>query len=91
MFWLEIQKFLHGKLSKFTEPEPEKEQIRKITFQVIGSRGNTHHDPPDPSLSSADVHQGIPVPPTGNAPVQYGSNDVGRFRSPGRFNRTSRF
>jgi hypothetical protein len=89
MFWLEIQKFIHGKLSKFSEPEPEKEKITKVTFNIVGSSASPLDDPPAPP-SSADVHPGIPVPSTGNATAQYGSNDLGKVRSPGRFSRTSR-
>ena len=92
MLWLEIQKFMHIKMSKFTEPEPEKEQINKITFQIVG--GNRSHseiqpDPPKPSAAASESPQSGQVRPAPNTAELYGAIDVGRVRSPNHFKRFS--
>ena len=95
MLWLEIQKFIHIKLAKFSEPEPEKEQINKITFEVVGSDRKPYVDPDDlpasPAVGVSGPPQTAPVPPADNAPILYGAADMGRVRSPNRFKRTSSF
>jgi len=94
MLWLDIQKFMHVKMSKFTEPDPAKEPITKITFQVVDSHGKPYVDPPDPPASPTAGVSGpshpAPVPPAANAPIQYGAIDVGKVRSPNYFSRIKR-
>ena len=94
MFWYEIEKLKHVKLSKFTEPDPAKEQINKIIFEVVGSDGKPYVDPPDPPASPTAGVSGpshpAPVPPAANAPIQYGVIDVGKVRSPNYFSRIKR-
>jgi hypothetical protein len=91
MLWLEIQKLMHIKLSKLTEPEPEKEQINKITFQIVGgdrSKSQIQPDPPKPSTEVSGSLLPGQVSPVPNQSIQYGAIDVGRVRSPNHFNRT---
>ncbi len=81
MLWLELQKIMHIKMSKFTEPEPEKERIEKIVFEVIGeerSQTEIQADPPLPSGSDTATSQ------TGSAAVD--GENVG---SPKPFRRAS--
>ncbi len=81
MLWLELQKIMHIKMSKFTEPEPEKERIEKIVFEVIGeerSQTEIQADPPLPSGSDTATSQ------TGSAAV-----DGGSAGSPKPFRRAS--
>ena len=94
MLWFEIEKFKHLKLSKFTEPDPAKEPITKITFHVVGSDGKPYVDPPDPPASSVTEASVAPqtdqVRPPVDTSIQYGAIDVGRVRRPGYINRTRR-
>jgi hypothetical protein len=92
MLWLDIQKFMHVKMSKFTEPDPAKEQINKITFQVVDSQGRPYHAPPDtPAIPVAEAPatpQTGQIRPPADTYIQYGAIDVGRVRRPGYINRT---
>ena len=92
MLWFEIEKFKHLKLSKFTEPDPAKEPITKITFEIVDSQGKPYVDPPDPPAApateaSASSQTGQVHPPVDTS-IQYGAIDVGRVRRPGYINRT---
>ncbi len=95
MLWFEIEKFKHLKLSKFTEPEPEKEQISRITFQVVDSAGNRLDTPGNSPTSPPDAvleqHSPVQAPLAENAPILYGAIDEGRVRRPNHFKRISRF
>ena len=94
MLWFEIEKFKHLKLSKFTEPDPSKEPITKITFEVVDSHGKPYHDPPDipatPVAEASVAPQTGQVRPPADTSIQYGAIDVGRVRRPGFINRTRR-
>lgn len=91
MLWLEIQKFMHIKLSKLTEPEPEKEQINKITFEIVGgdrSKSQIQPDPPKPSTAVSASPQPGQVRTAPNNAEQYGAIDMGKVRSPNHFRRS---
>ena len=94
MFWFEIEKLKHIKLSRFTEPDPAKEQINKITFEVVDSHGKPYVDPDDhpatPVAAVSGPHQPAPVPRPANAPVHYGTVDMSKVRNPNRFSRIKR-
>jgi hypothetical protein len=91
MLWLEIEKFKHIKMAKFSEPDPSKEPITKITFEVVDSHGKPYDDRPAPLAAAASVPlQSVPVPPAANTPIQSGAIDMGRVRSPNRFGRIKR-
>lgn len=91
MFWFEIEKFKHLKLSKFTEPDPEKEPITKITFELVGADGKTIDDPPvsppAPLTETAAPLESGQVRPANSASVQCGSIDVGRVKRSNDFPR----
>ena len=94
MLWLDIQKFMHVKMSKFTEPDPANEPITKIIFEVVDSQGKPYVDPPDPPATPAAEVSVAPqtgqVRPPADTSIQYGAIDVGRVRRPGYINRTRR-
>lgn len=89
--WMELQKFIHLKMSKFTEPDPEKEKISKIIFELVGADGKTINDKPAPDAKPSAGVPGPPppaqVPPAANAPILYGAIDTGKVRSSSCFRR----
>jgi hypothetical protein len=83
MLWLELQKFMHAKMSKLTEPEPEKERIDKIIFEVIGgdnSEREIQHDPSRPSGAGSGTSQPANVNPQINEQLQHGAANAGKVR-----------
>ena len=91
MLWLELQKIMHIKMSKFTEPEPEKERIDKIVFEVIeGERSQTEiqADPPKPSYAASATSQPGMGNTQSNDPTQYSSVDYGKDKVVKRFRST---
>ena len=45
---------MHIKMSKFTEPEPEKEQTNKITFELVGGDMSDYEVQPEPPTPSTE-------------------------------------
>ncbi|MEI8049677.1 MAG: hypothetical protein WCI92_20060 [Bacteroidota bacterium] len=86
MLWLELQKFMHAKMSKLTEPEPEKERIDKIIFEVVeGDSSQTEiteiqDDLSKPSGAASGTSQPAKVNRQINEPLQYGAVDAGKVR-----------
>jgi hypothetical protein len=83
MLWLDLQKFMHAKMSKLTEPEPEKERIDKIIFEVIGgdnSETETRDDLSKPSVTASGTSQQAKLNRQINEPVQYRAVDTGKVR-----------
>ena len=86
--WYATKTLKHIKLSKFTEPDPQKEEITKIIFEIVDSLGRPFVHPDDRPATATPAVSG-PLPPSqappANAPIQYGAFDEGRIRKSGSF------
>ncbi|MEI6749285.1 MAG: hypothetical protein WCM93_09000 [Bacteroidota bacterium] len=83
MLWLELQKFMHAKMSKFTEPEPEKERIDKIVFEIIEgkkSQPEIQADPSNPSGAGTGTPQPAKVNTLINEPIHHEAVKAGKVR-----------
>jgi hypothetical protein len=87
-FWLEIQKIKHTRMSKFPEPEPKKERIDKIIFEVVEGGQPPAEVQADLSKRS-DVVSGNSLPRGQNTqshePIQYGAADAGKVKRTNSF------
>jgi hypothetical protein len=87
-FWLEVQKIRHARMSRFPEPEPEKERIDKIVFEVVEGG-------PPPAEVQAELSKSSPAVPVNSQPpghntqstepIQYGTADAGKVKRTNSF------
>lgn len=88
MLWLELQKIMHIKMSKFTEPEPEKERIDKIIFEVVEGGKPEMEMQSDPSKESGSFSgnpQHANINAQSNNPIQVSSVETGNTNHTKKF------